>query len=432
MVSDVSSVRQVKLRQYRYPGEIASLLLTFSILASLYALAIRFFPTNAKQVWQTLIITAIGLAVYIVTVAIQQRSAFGTLVRVSQRQFPEIYEAGSIAAQRLSSPFIPIYVKRSSEQNIYTLGLSSQPLIVITSSMIDQMSNESLQFFIGREIGHVRARHTWLRTLLRPLGSGIPVIGKLLDSVVFGDWMNRTEFTADRAGFIACQSLTVSISTMLKFGVGTSLFQKLDIREFLAQINDVRSVGGRVTEIVAEQPYLIQRIRRLVRFALSNDASPLAGRANHNTGILEQIPQAFIDTSGVSFRSQDAPKEDPETTIDFAEGLLSEIASDPLDNSFDPRLSLVALSDREAHPLRRQHTRIGRNIDNDIVISEDDRVSRYHAEIKRENNQLLLLDCDSRNGVWLNQQRLEKAAKLQAGDHLRIGKQEFIFTVKES
>ena len=226
MVSDVSSVRQIKLRNYRYPGEVSSLLLTFLTLASLYAVVIILFPSNARQVLQTLIITAIGLAVYVITVIVQQRSAVGTLVRVSPRQFHEIHEAGTIAAVRLSSPPVPIYVKRSSEQNIYTLGLSSLPLIVITSSMIDQMSNESLQFFIGREIGHIRAGHAWLRTLLRPLGSGIPVIGKLLDSVVFGDWMNRTEFTADRAGFIACDSLFSStkvprvadVPTNCKFG----------------------------------------------------------------------------------------------------------------------------------------------------------------------------------------------------------------------
>ena len=427
MVSDVSSIRQIKLRHYRYPGEVSSLLLTFFFLASLYALAIRFFPSNAKQVWQTLIITAIGLAVYVITVMIQQRSAFGTLVRVGQRQFPDIYEAGSIAAARLSTPPVPIYVKRSSEQNIYALGLSGQPLIVITSSMIDQMSSESLQFFIGREIGHIRAGHAWLRTLLRPLGANIPVIGKLLDSVIFGDWMNRTEFTADRAGLIACGSLTVSISTMLKFSVGTSLFQKLDIREFLAQINDVRSVGGRVTEIVAEQPYLIQRIRRLVRFALSNDASPLAGRADHNTGILEQIPQAFIDTSSVTFR--ESPEAAADTTMDFDEGSISDLIEDPLDNSYDLRFSLVAVSDQEVAPLRRRATRIGRNVDNDIVIPDDDRVSRYHAEIKRDNKELLLLDCDSRNGIWLNQQRLDKSAQLRAGDRIRIGRKEFIFTV---
>jgi hypothetical protein len=431
MVSNASSARQIKLRNYRYPGEVLSLVLTFSILASLYALAIILFPSNARQVWQTLVITAIGLAVYVITVVVQQRAAFGTLVRVSSRQFPDIYEAGSIAATRLSSSPVPIYVKRAAEQNIYTLGLSSQPLIVITSGMIDQMSNESLQFFIGREIGHIRAGHAWLRTLLRPLGAGIPVIGKLLDSVVFGDWMNRTELTADRAGFIACDSLTVAVSTMLKFGVGTRLFEKLDIREFLEQINDVRSVGGRVTEIISEQPYLIQRIRRLVRFALSHEYSPLSNRERQNTGILEQIPQAFIDTSGVALPRRkvvgenETPLADPDTvpTVDFTE--------DALDNSFVPDWTLVSLSKNETLQLRRRHTTIGRSVENDIVLTDDDRVSRNHAEIVRQGNQLMLLDCGSRNGVWLNHQRITEAVEIKTGDRIRIGRQEFLLTAQE-
>ena len=432
MVSDVSSVRQIKLRNYRYPGEVSSLLLTFLILASLYAVVIILFPSNARQVLQTLIITAIGLAVYVITVIVQQRSAVGTLVRVSPRQFHEIHEAGTIAAARLSSPPVPIYVKRSSEQNIYTLGLSSPPLIVITSSMIDQMSNESLQFFIGREIGHIRAGHAWLRTLLRPLGSGIPVIGKLLDSVIFGDWMNRTEFTADRAGFIACDSLTVSVSTMLKFGVGTSLFQKLDIREFLEQISDVRSVGGRVTEIVSEQPYLIQRIRRLVRFALSTEFSPLDNRERQNTGILDQIPQAFMDTSGISYRGQ-KPVEEFETMLVEPDTVpTTDFTEEALDNSFVSNWTLIALSNNETLQLRRRHTTIGRSVECDIVLTDDDRASRNHAEIVRQENQLMLIDGGSRNGVWLNHQRITKAVALKAGDRIRIGRQEFIFTVQEN
>ena len=83
--------------------------------------------------------------------------------------------------------------------SIYTIGLWQQPIIVLTSSLIDQMEAGDLQFFIGREIGHIAAGHIWLRTLLKPLGADVPVIGKLLNSVVFGDWINRTEFTADRA-----------------------------------------------------------------------------------------------------------------------------------------------------------------------------------------------------------------------------------------
>ncbi len=205
---------------------------------------------------------------------------------------------------------MPVYVKRSSEQNIYTLGFWRSPLIVITSSMIDQMDPGNLQFFIGREIGHIQAGHTWLRTLLKPLGSEVPLIGRLLNSVIFGDWGNRAEFTADRAGFLACRSLTTAVSTMLKFGVGVSLFKQLDIREFLEQIKDVRTVGGRVTDIIAEQPYLTERVRHLVRFALSDQFRVILPEERAHTQILDALPQGFF-TSG--YLPPKAPKTTPLT-----------------------------------------------------------------------------------------------------------------------
>src|SRR5262247_4642656 len=294
MASEVISDRPARVRDYRCAGEVLSLALTFIILLSLYALAAIFFPETWSSTLKALLITMAGLTVYIISVKLQQRAAFGTLVRVSPRQFPELNELALNAADNLSSPPVPVYVKRASEMNIYTLGFWQQPIIVLTSSLVDQMEADNLRFFIGREIGHVAAGHIWLRTLLKPLGADVPVFGKLLNSVVFGDWINRTEFTADRAGFIACRSLTTAVSTMLKFGVGVRLFEKLDIKEFLAQINEVSDVRGHLTEILAEQPYLTQRIRSLVKFSFSERYRSLAPEKQHDTQILKAIPKKFV------------------------------------------------------------------------------------------------------------------------------------------
>jgi hypothetical protein len=444
MASEVISSRTVRLRDYRYPGEVLSLLLTFVVLLTLYSLATFFFPTNWSATIKTLAVTVAGLMVYFVTVKLQQRAAFGTLVRVSPRQFPELYDIAAAAAERLSSPPVPVYVKRASEMNIYTLGLWQQPLIVLTSSLVDQMPPDALQFFIGREIGHVQAGHTWLRTLLKPLGADIPVIGKLFNSVIFGDWMNRTEFTADRAGFIACRSLTTSVSTMLKFGVGIRLYEKLDIREFLEQINEVRNVRGHLTEIVAEQPYLTQRIRSLVKFALSEQVRHLVPEKQANTGILKNLPTAFINTARLQVETVDtvksgpkienreaapppAPPEERATLADF-DAFTTEDDAD--ENALDARFMLLPQGSTTPHLLRRRVTRIGRNHDNDIVI-QSDRVSRYHAEIQRQGDQLIIVDQKSRNGVWVNSAKISAPTRLQPGDTIRIGRQEFTFKVKE-
>src|SRR5215470_11640123 len=369
MASEVISDRPARLRDYRYAGEVLSLALTFFILFSLYAVAAVFFPETWTSTLKALLITTAGLSVYIISVKLQQQAALGTMVRVSPRQFPELYHLAAKAAGRLSHPQVPVFVKRASEMNIYTVGLWQQPIIVLTSSLVDQMEPDNLQFFIGREIGHVAAGHIWLRTLLKPLGADVPVFGKLLNSVVFGDWINRTEFTADRAGFIACRSLTTAVSTMLKFGVGVRLFEKLDIKEFLAQINEVSNVRGHLTEIVAEQPYLTQRVRSLVRFSLSERYRSLAPDKQSNTQILKAIPEMFV-TSGIGFSDHEThghethghemPYHEDEAEVDEAI-TITDFADFDDENAPDPRLSLIAADGSVAYTLRRRLTRIGRS-----------------------------------------------------------------------
>ncbi|HKQ78833.1 MAG TPA: FHA domain-containing protein [Blastocatellia bacterium] len=423
MASEVISDRPARLRDYRYAGEVLSLALTFFALSSLYALAAVFFPASWSSTLKALLITAAGLTVYIISVKLQQRAVLGTMVRVSPRQFPELYDLTAKAAERLSHPQVPVYVKRQSEMNIYTVGLWQQPIIVLTSSLVDQMEPDNLQFFIGREIGHIAAGHIWLRTLLKPLGADVPVFGKLLNSVVFGDWINRTEFTADRAGFIACRSLTTAVRTMLKFGVGVRLFEKLDIKEFLAQINEVSNVRGHLTEIVAEQPYLTQRIRSLVRFSLSARYKTLAPERQSHTQILKAIPEKFV-TSGIGFSDLDDEEEvDQEVTI-------ADFSDYDDENAPDPRLSLIAADGSVAYTLRRRLTRIGRSQENDIVL-DSDRVSRYHAEIVREGDDVMVVDKGSRNGIWVNRRRVKDPTAIKSGDTIRIGGREFTFMKEE-
>jgi hypothetical protein len=467
MASNVITSRPIKLRDYRYPGELLSLTITFLVLLSLYGLVTVFFPTNWSTTLKTLAITAAGLGVYITSVKLQQRAAFGTLVKVSSRQFPELHELATEAAARLSSPYIPVYVKRASEMNIYTLGFWRHPLIVLTSSLVDQMEPDNLQFFIGREIGHIRASHTWLRTLLKPLGAEVPVVGRLLNSVIFGDWMNCAEKTADRAGLIACGSLTTSVRTMLKFGVGVRLFEQLDIREFLDQIKDVRNVRGYLTEIAAEQPYLTRRVRALVRYSLSSHFRELFPDKQGVTQILKSMPEAFVSeqfnlkdlglqttreeeelkvasatASALSSNPIPAPAPPPrsaegpvkpmdrDTVFDAAITVpdLSEFWPAEESNPFDPTLRLVGAMGN--YTLRRQRTLLGRGPDNDIVL-DNDRISRCHVEFVREGDELLLVDRESRNGVWLNGHRVHHREAIRSGDVIRIGRQEFTFLVKE-
>jgi len=65
-------------------------------------------------------------------------------------------------------------------------------------------------------------------------------------------------------------------------------------------------------------------------------------------------------------------------------------------------------------------TNIGRDPQNHIVL-EDEWVSASHATIRREGNAYFLFDLASRNGTYLNGQRIQKALILD-GDEIVIGR----------
>ena len=73
--------------------------------------------------------------------------------------------------------------------------------------------------------------------------------------------------------------------------------------------------------------------------------------------------------------------------------------------------------------LDRLKLTIGRSSRNDICIS-DPFASRLHAEIKRENDTVMLVDNGSANGTFVNGKRVNGSLQLHVGDQVRIGETE--------
>jgi phosphoserine phosphatase RsbU/P len=80
--------------------------------------------------------------------------------------------------------------------------------------------------------------------------------------------------------------------------------------------------------------------------------------------------------------------------------------------------------------LDRMKLTIGRSSRNDICIS-DPFASRLHAEIRRENDQVLLVDNGSANGTFVNGQRVTGSLRLGVGDIVRIGETEIEYSSGE-
>lgn len=81
----------------------------------------------------------------------------------------------------------------------------------------------------------------------------------------------------------------------------------------------------------------------------------------------------------------------------------------------------------KTYPLRFAEARLGRALDNDIIIESSD-VSRHHARIEPAGTLLRLVDQHSTNGVRVNGRRVEEHL-LREGDTVELGNTRLFFRV---
>jgi pSer/pThr/pTyr-binding forkhead associated (FHA) protein len=69
---------------------------------------------------------------------------------------------------------------------------------------------------------------------------------------------------------------------------------------------------------------------------------------------------------------------------------------------------------------------LGRDPANSIILTDDPKVSRAHAEIRVRDAQRILIDLESRNGTRVNNRRVS-SHPLRDGDRIRLGDTTLIF-----
>ena len=81
-------------------------------------------------------------------------------------------------------------------------------------------------------------------------------------------------------------------------------------------------------------------------------------------------------------------------------------------------------------PILGRVTRLGRRLDNDIVIM-DVTISRYHAEIHFKDGEFTLIDLNSTGGTFLNNQRVHQST-LYTGDIIVLSNEPLMFFANDA
>jgi len=218
-------------------------------------------------------------------------------VRVSSKQCPQLYSLFQEACAILDIPEPELYAAQHPAPNAYTSGCE-RPYIVVTTGLLDLMSEDEVLAVIAHELGHIKSGHVLYKTMARcisllltivgdmTLGLG-RLIGRSLEAALL-EWDRKSEFTADRAAALVVQDSQVMLSVMMKLAGGT-LFQRdqMDAQEFLKQADLYQDVDVNLLDRMykllmvsaVSHPLIIVRARESVNWAESQQYKDiLAGR----------------------------------------------------------------------------------------------------------------------------------------------------------
>jgi hypothetical protein len=90
-------------------------------------------------------------------------------------------------------------------------------------------------------------------------------------------------------------------------------------------------------------------------------------------------------------------------------------------------------SGRELIPLTGQRVTIGKSETNVVALEHDATVSRLHAVLENLGQAWSIRDLGSRNGTFINGEKIAAEKVLKSGDELRVGTSRLVFwAVKEA
>ena len=84
-------------------------------------------------------------------------------------------------------------------------------------------------------------------------------------------------------------------------------------------------------------------------------------------------------------------------------------------------------SGRQLIPLGSERVTVGKSSSNVVSLDHDSTVSRLHAVLENLGYAWSIRDVGSRNGTYINGEKLSAERVLRSGDELRVGKSKLVF-----
>ncbi|QIB26819.1 M48 family metallopeptidase [Caloranaerobacter azorensis] len=232
-----------------YPKERFYLFLMFIVSAIIYAMLIL----SRIGIMYLLIATIFAFFAHGIFIG----SIRGNSIRVSDKQFPEVYKIAKDLSQKIGFEEVPsIYIMQSGGMlNAFATKFLGRNFVIIYSDVLELAYKEgepAVAFIIAHELAHIKRKHLTWRGLLYP-AMLVPLLGPA--------YSRACEYTSD---LIAAQLVPEgAIQGLTVLATGKRLYQKLNILEVINQSEEESGFWIWLSEKFSNHPNLIKRINRV-------------------------------------------------------------------------------------------------------------------------------------------------------------------------
>jgi len=263
---------------YRYPYEYAILGTTIIVVGLIIAVT-----AAATVCTSAIFVPAVVIMGYFAGQS-RHRALIAQAQHVTVQSAPEVMSLIQDNSARLQVEPVNVFIVPSNQLNAYTFGMDTPKAIVLYSSLFKIMDRDEIQFILGHEMGHVKLGHTWLNTLVGGI-AGIPsTLGAAAIMELAFRWWNRAcEYSADRAGVLACGKPNKAISALVKLEAGPVALTQAGMQAAMQHIStEDDDIMHNVEELIASHPMIAKRIEEIRKFSNTQEYRGMQSRMDQN------------------------------------------------------------------------------------------------------------------------------------------------------
>jgi Zn-dependent protease with chaperone function len=226
----------------------------------------------------------------------------GTAVKVSDQQYPRVYEAAKRAGAALKVRVPVVFAAPTSSIKVKVLGTDDAPHLIVNLELAEKLSDDELVAAIGHELGHVQNGHILYATALHYLTSSAAFFVRWVVQpaiMTLQAWSRRAEVTCDRAALLAVRDETKTLEALVKLELGVDQNTAFNAEEFLKNQPDPKKGIGRYAELFRSHPYVPKRVAALRLFADSALYASVTGKDPAGKASLPDVDKQVSDLISV-------------------------------------------------------------------------------------------------------------------------------------